>query len=619
VTDIGSTLGGRYRLLELLGQGGMATIYRARDAQLDRDVAVKLLRPEFGQDPDFLARFRDEARSAASLSHPNIVAVFDSGEEGSDPYIVMELVEGQDLASILRENGPLAPRQAARVAAEVAKALHAAHVRGIVHRDVKPSNILIGRDGRVKVADFGIARAMDDAQLTLPGVTMGSVHYFAPEQARGEPATAASDVYALGIVLFEMLTGQRPFSGDGAAAIALARLTTTPPHPSALRTSVPAELDGIVVRAMALAPADRFASAAAMAGALDGFLSDAGAAAAGAGAAMAARTVASAQAKPNAPVPYPPDAYARPAAPAPVQTRSVPPLPPGAGEPGEEEGSGPWAWIAGLLGLGILVIVAFLVFRLISGGGASASPSPSAGAQVTVPSFVNLSYTDAQTQATQLGLTVNRAATQEKTDVAPDTVLLQVPAAGESVAAGTAIQLTVSVGKTSVTVPDLRGKVENDALQAIVTAGLTVGTRSDAYDPFVPAGSVVSQDPGPGLLVAPGTPVTYAVSKGPQPTPSPTAPPTPAPTAPPTPAPTPPPTPGPANVGDYRCVTVDAATTAIDSDGFALGAVVSDPSGTNPVPGNWYVSAQDPQPGAKVAAGTKINLTAMATKPATCP
>ena len=220
VTEIGSTLGGRYRLLELLGQGGMATIYRARDAQLERDVAVKLLRPEFGQDPDFLARFRDEARAAASLSHPNIVPVFDFGEDPSGPYIVMELVEGQDLAAILRENGSLAPRQAAHIAADVARALQVAHYRGIVHRDVKPSNILVGRDGRVNVADFGIARAMTEAQVTLPGTTMGSVHYFSPEQARGEPATAASDIYSLGIVLFEMLTGQRPFSGDGAAAVA---------------------------------------------------------------------------------------------------------------------------------------------------------------------------------------------------------------------------------------------------------------------------------------------------------------------------------------------------------------------------------------------------------------
>ena len=335
VTEIGSTLGGRYRLLELLGQGGMATIYRARDAQLERDVAVKLLRPEFGKDPDFLARFRDEARSAASLNHPNIVAVFDFGEDASGPYIVMELVDGQDLGAILRENGPLAPRQAARVSVEVAKALHAAHVRGIVHRDVKPSNVLVGRDGRVKVADFGIARALAESQLTMPGVTMGSVHYFSPEQARGEPATVASDIYALGIVLFESLTGQRPFSGDGAAAVALARLTTTPPRPSSLRAGVPAALDtdrpardgpgsgrplrvrrrhGQRPRGVARGSQQRHRRRCGRRG--RGCRH------------RGAATVACAQARPN-PVPYPPDAYARTAPPtASVSTTGAPPPPP---------------------------------------------------------------------------------------------------------------------------------------------------------------------------------------------------------------------------------------------------------------------------------------------------
>ncbi|MEI7743751.1 MAG: protein kinase, partial [Chloroflexota bacterium] len=361
MTEIGSVLGGRYRLVELLGQGGMATIFRARDAQLDRDVAVKIMRPEFGQDPDFLGRFRDEARAAASLNHPNIVSVFDFGEEDTGPYIVMELIDGQDLSSILRENGPLPPRQAARVSAEVAKALHAAHVRSIVHRDVKPSNILVGRDGRVKVADFGIARALTEAQLTLPGVTMGSVHYFSPEQARGEPATIASDIYSLGIVLYESLTGQRPFSGDGAAAVALARLTSTPPRPSALRPGVPEALDAIVTRAMALDPATRFASAASMASALEGWLAEPAArpTAPVVAGAVAAGTVAAAAARPGQ-VPYAPDAYARSAPPsAPVSTRSAPPPPPVSDDDAPEPGT-PWAWVAGLLGVGILVVVGFL-------------------------------------------------------------------------------------------------------------------------------------------------------------------------------------------------------------------------------------------------------------------
>ncbi|HEX8939600.1 MAG TPA: protein kinase, partial [Candidatus Limnocylindrales bacterium] len=300
MAEIGRVIGGRYRLVELLGEGGMATIYRAHDAQLERDVAVKLLRPEYGRDPDFVARFRAEAQNAASLSHPGIVSVFDFGTDPAGPFIVMEYVEGEDLATLLRRNGPLPPRRAARLTAEVARALEAAHERGIVHRDVKPSNVLLASDGRVKVVDFGIARALSEAQLTLPGTTLGSVHYFSPEQARGEQATPASDVYALGILLFELLAGRRPWEGDSAASIALARLQGPAPMVSEARAGIPPVLEAIDRKALALEPAARFASAAAMADALDAFLADRGtvpgiapevgaaaAAAAGAGAALA--------------------------------------------------------------------------------------------------------------------------------------------------------------------------------------------------------------------------------------------------------------------------------------------------------------------------------------------
>ena len=261
MTEIGTVLGGRYRLVELLGQGGMATIYRAHDNQLDRDVAVKLLRPEYGRDPEFGSRFRQEAQSAASLNHPNIVSVYDYGQDAAGPFIVMELVEGEDLASIIRRSGALPPRQAARIASDAARALEAAHARGIVHRDVKPSNILISRDGRVKVADFGIARAVAEAQMTLPGQTLGSVHYFSPEQARGETADAASDIFALGIVLFEMLTGQRPWEGDTAAAVAMARLAGPTPDPASRRAGISPELAAISRKAMAQLPQDRWPSA----------------------------------------------------------------------------------------------------------------------------------------------------------------------------------------------------------------------------------------------------------------------------------------------------------------------------------------------------------------------
>ncbi|HVQ22825.1 MAG TPA: protein kinase, partial [Candidatus Saccharimonadia bacterium] len=203
--QIGQMLGDRYRLTELLGEGGMATIYLGRDLKLDRDVAVKLLRSEYGRDEAFVARFRQEAYSAASLSHPNVVQVFDYGTDDAGPYIIMEYVDGQDLGEILRDRGFVPSAAAARIAMQVADGLAAAHAMGIVHRDVKPSNILVSVAGQVKVADFGIARALSEAQLTLPGQTLGSVRYLSPEQARGENVTPATDIYALGLVLSEML------------------------------------------------------------------------------------------------------------------------------------------------------------------------------------------------------------------------------------------------------------------------------------------------------------------------------------------------------------------------------------------------------------------------------
>ena len=314
MAEIGQVLGGRYRLVELLGSGGMATIYRATDTGLGRDVALKLLRPEYLRDPDFSSRFRQEAQAAASLSHPNVVTVYDYGEDPSGPYIVMELVDGEDLATILRRSGALPPRQVARIGAGVARALAAAHARGLIHRDIKPGNVLIGADGAVKVVDFGIARAIAEAQVTLPGTTLGSVHYFSPEQARGEPATAASDIYSLGIVLYEMLTGVRPFEGDSAASVALARLTGPIPDPTTVRPSVPGRPrrdhpTGARARSRRTAGRRRPSWPTRSTRRCH---RRAGAAAAGAAAEARwpARTVVSATARPNpAGIPYVPDAY----------------------------------------------------------------------------------------------------------------------------------------------------------------------------------------------------------------------------------------------------------------------------------------------------------------------
>jgi tRNA A-37 threonylcarbamoyl transferase component Bud32 len=534
LAEIGSILGGRYRLIELLGQGGMATIFRALDTQLGRDVAVKLLRPEYLRDPDFGSRFRQEAQNAASLSHPNVVTVYDYGEDPSGPYIVMEFVDGEDLATILRRNGYLPPAQAARIAAAVARALEAAHARGIVHRDVKPGNVLIGRDGRVKVVDFGIARAIAEAQMTLPGTTLGSVHYFSPEQARGEPTTAASDIYALGIVLFEMLTGSRPWEGDSAASVALARLSGPTPDPALLRPGLPPDIAAIDRKALALAPADRFAFAGAMADALERTIPPTTGAGAGAAAAAGVGVAAAGVARANPTVvAYPPDAYA---------SLDDEPVAPNAPPPAnvEDQGSGPSAtvWIAGIVAIALLGAIAFLVFQLLSGP--SGPPEPT---DVTVPNFVGKTLQAATVEADGLGITLEP--TQETSDQPVGTILRQDPPEGSVIAEGDTVNVVVAAGVETVPVPDLRNQTEAQAVATLLQAQLAVGAKSEAFDETVAVGLVITQSHQPGSIVAKGTPIDYVISKGPEPTPTPTPTPTATPTPTPTPTPTEAPTPTP--------------------------------------------------------------------------
>ena len=262
-------IGDRYQLGRVVGRGGMATIHEAMDLRLERPVAVKLLRPEAAADADLADRFRREALAATVLRHPNIVACLDTGTDDGQPYLVMDLVDGEDLAARLKRGGRLAPTHAARIGLDVARALGVAHVRGIVHRDVKPGNILLASDGRAMVTDFGIARLAADAEAARPGTTLGSVHYFSPEQAKGATTTPASDVYGLGLVLYEAMTGARAFSGETTDAIALARIGATPPSPRSVRPEVPADLDAVVRRALAPEPADRYANGNAMATALE--------------------------------------------------------------------------------------------------------------------------------------------------------------------------------------------------------------------------------------------------------------------------------------------------------------------------------------------------------------
>jgi tRNA A-37 threonylcarbamoyl transferase component Bud32 len=269
MAEPGDLLDGRYRLDELIGRGGMATVFRAWDTQLGRPVAVKLLRPEIVTDPDLALRFRREAHAAAVLHHPAVVGYLGSGTDGSQPFLVMELVDGDDLATSIRHNAPLAPRTAVRIATDVASGLAVAHARGIVHRDVKPGNIILDGSGRARITDFGVARIAAESEATIPGTTLGSVHYFSPEQARGLPTTPASDVYSLGLVLYEMVTGTRPFTGETTAAIALARVGAPAPHPRAVDPTIPPTLDAVVAKALNQDPAARYPDGGAFADALE--------------------------------------------------------------------------------------------------------------------------------------------------------------------------------------------------------------------------------------------------------------------------------------------------------------------------------------------------------------
>ena len=259
-------LGSRYEIGETLGYGGMAEVHRGRDVRLGREVAIKVLRADLARDPSFQARFRREAQTAASLNHPAIVAVYDTGEEdvyGNQPYIVMEYVEGRTLRDVLKIEGRLMPRRAMEIVADVCAALDFCHRNGIVHRDVKPGNVMITRTGAVKVMDFGIARAVADnaATVTQTAAVIGTAQYLSPEQARGENVDARSDVYSTGVLLFELITGHPPFTGDSPVAVAYQHVRENPPPPSTINPDVPPELDAIVLKAMAKNPANRYQSA----------------------------------------------------------------------------------------------------------------------------------------------------------------------------------------------------------------------------------------------------------------------------------------------------------------------------------------------------------------------
>jgi beta-lactam-binding protein with PASTA domain/predicted Ser/Thr protein kinase len=492
MSDPGTTVfNGRYELHRRLGRGGMAEVFLARDQLLDRPVAVKVLFPEFATDPAFVERFRREATAAANLNHPNIVGVFDWGQADGTYFIVMEYVDGRTLSEILRAEGPLHPDRAADVGADVAAALGFAHRNGVVHRDVKPGNVLVTASGQVKVADFGIARAITadtDDNLTQVGTVMGTATYFSPEQARGDAVDPRSDIYSLGCVLYELVVGRPPFAGDSPVAIAYKHVQESPVPPRQINTELPTAIEAIILKCLAKNPVNRYPTAEDLRADLRRFREGNGI-----------------LAEPVMVPPVDPGATGVVAA-----TTAVPAADYVDDDEDDDERRSSGLFLAGLIIL--LVVLAGMLYLLSQQFAGDDDP---AVAQVEVPRVVGETVEDAQRILDNLGFEV-RITREANDDQEAGRVFDQDPKFGERVDEGSTVTLKVSAGAEAVTVPDVIGSQVDQARLLLTAQGFTVVTE-DVDDEDAPVGEVVDQDPSPNDEAPRGSEVRLFVSGGPAP------------------------------------------------------------------------------------------------------
>lgn len=483
----------RYELHRKLARGGMSDVYLARDLLLDRPVAVKVLFPEYAKDPTFVERFRREAQAAANLNHPNIVAIYDWGQQSGTYFIVMEYVEGRSLSEIIRTDGPLHPRRSAEITADVAAALGFAHRNGVVHRDVKPGNIIISPSGQVKVADFGIAQAITggaaQANLTQAGAVMGTATYFSPEQAQGKPVDPRSDLYSLGCVLYEMLTSRPPFAGDTPVAIAYQHVQSPVPVPSATGVAVPAALEAIDLQLLAKAPADRYASAEDLRADLRNYLEGLPVAAMGVAVGAAAAAVGLGNAT-----------QAVPSVGAPV---AAPPSLPAYMAPEPKRRTAVFVWLL----VGLLVVFAVILFLI------STQLSKSSSRQVSVQSVTNQPVADATATLQGQGFKVD-AQLESNTDFAAGIVFAQDPRGGSKADKGSTITLKVSAGLGQGDVPSVVGLNKAAATSLLENSGF-VADVVPQNDPKIVIDQVISQNPAAQTKADKGSKVTIVVSSGP--------------------------------------------------------------------------------------------------------
>jgi eukaryotic-like serine/threonine-protein kinase len=491
-TLIDTLFDGRYRIVRKLGTGGMANVYLAEDEVLGRRVAIKILNDRHAGDDQFVERFRREAKNAASLSHPNIVSIYDRGEAEGTYYIAMEYLDGRSLKELIVARGPAPIHIAVDYARQILAAIRFAHRHGIVHRDIKPHNVLVDGEGRLKVTDFGIARA-GASQMTEAGSIIGTAQYLSPEQARGAPVDQTSDLYSVGVVLYELLTGVVPFSGDTPVEIAMKHLSAVPEPPSAKRAEIPRDLDLVVMRALAKDPTERYHSAEEM---------DADLRRVSRGVAISPATEEAATAIISRP---PPTAITEIT---PRTRETVPYAPPAAYyDYDEPPRRAYWPWFVALLFVVAAIVGGYFLYDQIQ-------EQLSGSETVAVESYVGIRETDAVKQIRGSGLKPNPVR-QPNADVDATYVFAQTPKAGERTQKGNFVTIYVSTGPPKTEVPSVVGLALDRALSELRDAELKWKVvRADSNEP---EGEVVSQSPRAGATVAEGSSVTLRVSEGPQP------------------------------------------------------------------------------------------------------
>jgi serine/threonine protein kinase len=470
----------RYKIVEKIGGGGMSVVWKAYDLVLDRNVALKVLRPEMSEDEEFIRRFRREAQSVASLSHANIVNIYDVGEDRGLYFIVMELIEGETLRDKMKREGPIAPAEALEIASEICEALSHAHARRIIHRDIKPQNILLTKSGHVKVADFGIARALGAISTTSRDLVVGSAPYVSPEQARNGVVSTRSDIYSLGVVLFEMLAGRQPFAGESPVAVALQHVQTEAPSLKKLNPAIPESVSNLVAKALRKDPEERFSSVDEMRREMNLVL------------ASGLSDAAKGQDGPRREAPA--GSYEE-----------------------DDEVSRPKSKRRGLtLGTKVFLVIALLALAM----GAYAFTLFTRWINVPVievPEVAGKTVVEAQSILKNSGLVLVIAAQQNHPEVPANVIISQSPLPGEQVKQGREIHCVVSKGQDLATVPQVEGKTYKEASIDIENAGISVGNVSRTYHETIEKDKVISQNPKAGLEVPRNTVVDLVVSDGPEP------------------------------------------------------------------------------------------------------